>query len=522
MRQLKIVLATAVLSLILFFSSCDIARSPYDGVPVDQALSSVQGIEDVTRGNYAYLKDETSSTYGLVMMLYQPGDYRSDDLMISGTTSNRMMLTYNYLHNPNMPNTSNMWRRAYRLIYNANTVIDAITPGESPELDQLRGENQFLRSLMHLHLVTAFGRPYSHGSDNLGIPIMREADLEAQPSRATVGEVYDFLVDDLTEAANLMGSEKSSAFGTKEAALALLSRVYLYMEDHQSTISTADQVINSGRYELVDGETLPDYFTFSPVADARSESIFAIRHVMPADDHGRSHGVGSMIYQSPSGSGWGENYASKAYRDLINKWPSDVRRQFIEPQYEIVEGDTMTTADGGYLYRERNGFPRFYVTKFCCQEGTEMGNSPELLRYSEVYLNKAEALAKLGQNQEALDIVNMLRQRAQIPQEGLYSLSDLGDHDTVLDVVLEERRLELFMEGHRAHDLFRNKRDLYRDYPGTHLAPGNPGVNLNEGPVDPYTGIRGIQHIPWDHNRIIFQIPEEEIALNPNLEQNPI
>lgn len=522
MRQLKIVLATAVLSLVLFFSSCDIARSPYDGVPVEQALSTVQGIEDVTRGNYAYLKDETASTYGLVMMLYQPGDYRSDDLMISGTTSNRMMLTYNYLHNPNMPNTSNLWRRGYRLIYNANTVIDAITPGESPELDQLRGENQFLRSLMTLHLVTAFGRPYSHGRDNLGVPIMREADLEAQPSRATVGEVYDFLVDDLTEAASLMGSEKSSAFGTREAALALLSRVYLYMEDHQNTISTADQVINSGRYELVDGETLPDYFTFSPVADARSESIFAIRHVMPADDHGRSHGVGSMIYQSPSGSGWGENYASKAYRDLINKWPSDVRRDFIEPQYEIVEGDTMRTEDGGYKYRERNGFPRFYVTKFCCQEGTEMGNSPELLRYSEVYLNKAEALAKLGRDQEALDIVNMLRERAQIPQEGMYSLGDLGDHDTVLDVVLEERRLELFMEGHRAHDLFRNKRDLYRDYPGTHLAPGNPGVELNTGPVDPYTGIQGIQHIPWDHNRIIFQIPEEEIALNPNLEQNPI
>ncbi|MCG2587474.1 RagB/SusD family nutrient uptake outer membrane protein [Rhodohalobacter sulfatireducens] len=522
MRQLKIVLTTAVLSLILFFSSCDIARSPYDGIPVDQALSSVQGIEDVTRGNYAYLKDETRSTYGLVMMLYQPGDYRSDDLMISGTTSNRMMLTYNYLHNPNMPNTSNMWRRGYRLIYNANTVIEAITPGESPDLDQLRGENQFLRSLMTLHLVTAFGRPYSHGRDNLGVPIMREPDLEAQPARATVGEVYDFLVQDLTEAANLMGSEKSSAFGTKEAALALLSRVYLYMEENQNAISAADQVISSGRYELVDGETLPNYFTFSPVADARSESIFAIRHVMPADDHGRSHGVGSMIYRSPSGSGWGENYASKTYRDLINKWPSDVRRQFVEPQYQIVNGDTLRRDDGLYQYVERNGFPRFYVTKFCCQEGTEMGNSPELIRYSEVYLNKAEALAKLGQDQAALDIVNMLRERAQIPQAGMYSLSNLGDHDTVLDVVLEERRLELFMEGHRAHDLFRNKRDLFRDYPGTHLAPGNPGVDLSRGPVDPYTGIQGIQHIPWDHNRIIFQIPEEEIALNPNLQQNPI
>ncbi|WP_234567304.1 RagB/SusD family nutrient uptake outer membrane protein [Rhodohalobacter sp. 614A] len=522
MKHLKIVLATVVLSLVMLFSSCDIARSPYDGVPVDQALNSVQGLEDVTRGNYAYLKDETAGTNNLVMMLYQPGDYRSDDLMISGTTSNRMMLTYNYLHNPNMANTLNLWRRAYRLIYNANTVVDAITPGESAELDQLRGENQFLRSLMTLHLVTAFGRPYSHGRDNLGVPIMREPDLEAQPARATVGEVYDFLVEDLIEAANLMGSEKSSSYGTKEAALALLSRVYLYRGDNEQAIATADQVINSGRYELVDTETLPRYFTFNNEADARSESIFAIRHVMPSDDHGRSHGIGSMIYQSSSGAGWGENYASKAYRDLIDQWPSDVRRQFIEPQFEIVNGDTVRDGNGNYVYRERNGFPRFYVTKFCCQDGTEMGNSPELIRYSEIYLNKAEALAKLGQSQAALDIVNMIRTRANIPQEGLYSLGNLGDHDTVLDVVLEERRLELFMEGHRAHDLFRNMKDLYRDYPGTHLAPGNPGVDLNSGPVDPYTGIRGVQHIPWDHTRIIFQIPEQEIDLNPNLVQNPI
>jgi hypothetical protein len=524
MKHFKIVLTTVVLSLILFFSSCDIARSPYDGIPVDQALSSVEGIEDVTRGNYAYLKNETQSTYGLVMMLYQPGDYRSDDLMISGTTSNRMMLTYNYLHNPNMPNTTNMWRRSYRLIYNANTVIDAITPGESPELDHLRGENQFLRSMLHLHLVTAFGRPYSHGRDNLGVPIMQEPDLEAQPARASVGEVYDFLVQDLSEAANLMGSEKNAAFASKESALALLSRVYLYMEDHQNTITTADRVINSGRYSLDSGDLLPDYFKQSPVADGRSEAIFTIRHVMPADDWGRNHGVGTMIYTSPSGQGWGENYASKAYRDLIDKYPSDVRRQFIAPQWEIVDGDTLIKEDSGGLkkLRERNGFPRYYVTKFCCQEGTELGNSPELLRYSEVLLNKAEALAKLGQDQAALDIVNTLRQRAQIPQEGMYSLGNLGDHDTVLDVVLEERRLELFFEGHRAHDLFRNKRDLYRDYPGTHLAPGNPGVDLTQGPVDPYTGIRGIQHIPWDHNRIIFQIPEQEIALNPNLVQNPI
>lgn len=141
-----------------------------------------------------------------------------------------------------------------------------------------------------------------------------------------------------------------------------------------------------------------------------------------------------------------------------------------------------------------------------------MGNSPELIRYSEIWLNKAEALTKLGNHQEALDIVNMFRERANIPMDGMYSLDDLGDHDTVLDVVLEERRLELFMEGHRAHDLFRNHRTMHRDYPGTHLAPGNPGVDVEAG----------TQTIPADHPRIIFQIPEEEMDLNPNLEQNPI
>lgn len=522
MKQIKIVSITAVLSLVMFISSCDIARNPYNGVSVDQALNTVQGLQDVTRGNYAYLKDMTAGTNNLVMMLYQPGDYRSDDLMISGTTSNRMMLTYNYLHNPNMPNVLNLWRQGYRLIYNANTVVEAITPGESAQLDQLRGENQFLRSLMHLHLVTAFGRPYTHGRENLGVPIMREPDLDAQPSRATVGEVYDFLVEDLMQAAQLMGSEKPSSFGSKEAALALLSRVYLYRAEYEKALEYSNMVIDSGRYELVDTETLPQYFTINN--ENRSESIFAIRHVMPADDHGRDHGVGSMIYQSASGAGWGENYASKAYRDLIDQYPSDVRRQFIEPQYEKDgEGNILKDENGDPILRTRNGFPRYYITKFCCLEGTETGNSPELIRYSEIWLNKAEALANLGREQEALDIVNMFRERANIPQEGMYSLGALGDHDTVLDVVLEERRLELFMEGHRAHDLFRNFKRMYRDYPGTHLAPGNPGVDLNSGPIDPDTGQPvGTQTIPADHPRIVFQIPEQEIDLNSNLEQNPL
>lgn len=128
-----------------------------------------------------------------------------------------------------------------------------------------------------------------------------------------------------------------------------------------------------------------------------------------------------------------------------------------------------------------------------------------------MYLNRAEANVKLGNAQAAISHVNMIRQRAGLNGDALYSVSDLKDHDTVLDIVLEERRLELAWESHRGHDLFRNGRTMFRDYQGTHLNPSYPGVNMSDS----------TQTIPADHPRAIYFIPETELDVNPNLEQNP-
>lgn len=163
-------------------------------------------------------------------------------------------------------------------------------------------------------------------------------------------------------------------------------------------------------------------------------------------------------------------------------------------------------ANGGktYVYLDndmdkRNGYPKFYVLKCSLQEGVPQLWSPVIVRLAEIYLNRAEAYAKKGNIASALADINIIRTRAGIP---VYNSIPVGQ--TTLDVVLQERRLEMAFEGHRRYDVFRNKLDLDRQYPGTHLSGNNAF----------YT-------VPYTHNRVVEYIPEQQIQIQPNLVQNP-
>src|SRR5690606_27689482 len=107
-----------------------------------------------------------------------------------------------------------------------------------------KGENLFLRAMMHFNLVRIFGRPYpQNNGENPGVPILKEglSDEEAETlSRSSVKEVYDFIINDLLQAAALMSQPKSNSFASKEAAYALLARVYLYKDDRENAIKYAD------------------------------------------------------------------------------------------------------------------------------------------------------------------------------------------------------------------------------------------------------------------------------------------
>jgi hypothetical protein len=201
-----------------------------------------------------------------------------------------------------------------------------------------------------------------------------------------------------------------------------------------------------------------------------------------------------MYYNDPisQATGWGELYSSLSYINLLNTYPNDVRHSFVELQ-RGPNGDTL----------KRGNVPKFFVNKYNWQENVANLSSPVFLRLAEMYMIRAEANAKLGNNQAAIDDVNLIRQRAGLSGSQLYTVADLKGHASVLDVVLEERRLEFAWEGQRSGDLFRNNRAMVRAYPGFHS-------------LDRYN-----QTVLPTDARVIFLIPSRELSLNPNLVPNP-
>ena len=537
------------IALLFSVGACSIEKKPYDGLTPDDLNASPGSLEAATLGNYARLK-------AMSLGWHRVQEFPGDNVSLSGVTTSHLIYLYNYQRIPTNSFANSFWQNSYQVIVANNKIIESVAEGQSAEIDQLIGENYYLRALLHFTLCNIFGKPYTHGTNNLGVPIKIDSDPHNHPIRSSVGEVYQQVIADLAKAEQLMNTYKSNAYASKEAVWALLSRVYLYMEDHDKTIEYADKVLGAERFSLLPTAQLGDYPTIRP--ESNPETIFALKFIPDQDllSNGWSN-IGS-IYSTIDGVGYGEMYASRTYLDLVRRYPQDQRNLFIQPAYlnngrtqaiyvndasEYVKvpvqpsGNTYRYTDAGgterllereetpsgyprYFIRlspterkavfvepeidERNGYPKYFIVKCSRQEGQAQLWSPIISRLAEVYLNRAEAYAKLNRTDEALADLNLIRSRAGIPTQGLYTVQNLPDGQTLLDVILDERRLELAWEGHRKLDVYRNKLDMDREYPGTHLV-----------------GNEVIRHISWQDNHIVEYIPESQILVHEGLQQNP-
>ncbi|QNK61081.1 RagB/SusD family nutrient uptake outer membrane protein [Pedobacter sp. PAMC26386] len=505
---MKKLISSIFVILIIAVSSCkNLDVAPSDAISTSTLVMTPAGLANALNGAYALFKDHISFNGSVdlnnmyLRQFYQLSDFASDDIVCGQVTEDPLFYSFSLSHSPGQSNTRFYWYISYKIITGVNTIIDAVEKSgkQDAQTQQLLGECYFLRALCHFNLVRLFAQPYSVNAGAPGIILRQSVNEEAKKARATVAEVYAAVIADAEKSETLMTVARGVQYASREAAWALLSRVNLYKEDNAKAIAYATNVINSGKFSLETKATYPSLFA---QAQSSKETILCVAFT-PVDDYGKFGSIASMIY-SDGNSGWGEEFASSSLRDLMAKHPEDIRWSYIIP-----------SKDGNGTIQKKNGIETYYISKFSFQGGLPNLSSPILFRMAEMYLNRAEALAKTGNTAGALDDVDKIRSNRGL-EASLYQGS-LPSGFSVLDVVLDERRIELAFEGQRTYDVYRNKRKLNKAYWGYHLQ------GLKETDVDLSKTPSGYPNMEVDYTnpRIIYFLPVDEVLSNPLAIQNP-
>ena len=536
---MKKIFLYSLFAAFMMFTACEIDRYPYGSMSdIEIKNDPDANLGRLLDGAYAQLK-------GWSDVMHRCGEYAGDNIMIRGSSTDAFFEFISYSRTPANYRLQAFWDDSYRGIAQVSNIITMIDEGQSASVDNALGECYFLRGMFYFYLCRAYGRPYAQNpNQNLGVPVVNgtpEDVFGEFPDRSTVAETYRQAISDLEKAISLLTVDRGNIYASKTAAKAILSRIYLYMSGTYESpnqeyaglaIQYADEVINSGQYQMLSRDDFMKYNTFTP--ENNKETIFAVKRVA-SEFSGYDHYYNfSGMYAVINGMGWGEMYASAKYLSLLdetgrNDWANniivDARANFIEPQYEAgdskvfrfikntmnasgvhtaydyvqapvtesggvytcVDGDvtyTMTPVDAnqgiysiqyadGKTYtgvidrfiRLNRAYPMFYIVK-SSREGEESHlHSPVITRLAEMYLNKAEAAAKMGDYGAALAALNIVRERS-LPGKGYASLSA----DNAGELIDKERQLELAFQAERSYDVFRNGQPLTRHFPGPHNA----------------------------------------------------
>jgi len=327
----KVLYLAVALAAMLGFSSCSLDVVPSDELNSEVLLSSAQGAQLVMDGCYAMLKDEVeflgySSGNCYARHYFQLSEFPADNICLSAHTTDPLYEATAHMMTDGLKNVGTLWMVAYKIIYMTNTVIETLKE-DDPDTKQLLGEAYFMRGLMHLHMVTLYAKPYSFGTNNMGVPL-RVSTNSTTTVRNPVGDVYEQIAADLRKAADLMGKSRGNAgYPCKEAALGVLSRVYLYMQDYDKCIATVNEALNGADPASKLDDDFADYFIN---AKTSKETLFCIAHET-TDDRGQSS-IGSMFLKD--GIGWGEIYPSDPLKYLYERYPDDIRyTSFCHPQF---------------------------------------------------------------------------------------------------------------------------------------------------------------------------------------------
>jgi hypothetical protein len=507
-----------IISQLLFsvaLAGCaDLDQTSLSSIDRDNFYQSKEDIETAINGVY-----QEFTVDGFYGMFNNQSIYINDlqtDYVKAGAQTNSAHIRElsNFAVQPTNLFVGYAWEEHYTAINRANVIIDKVTDAswlDEQSKQNYIGEARFLRALMYFNLVRYFG----------GVPIvLHDGEGEGAP-RNSIDEVFAQIVDDFTAAESLPANYSTrDSKASSLAATAFLSKVYLEWAQtitdqskangktyYQKAIAYADKVISSGKYKLL------DKFIDNWSVDKKNgaEHIFSIEHDRSVN--------GNVSGHCTFATNWSNS-------EPVLLATSDRYYEQTDPRDQRRDGSWAKR-----LYNPNTGtdfvfdIPRFrkYIDSLNYAKPESSGNAAgqstntTVIRYAEVLLIKAEAENELnGPTAAAYDAINQVRRRAywspynhvqNTPSDGsALELSGLSQEE-FRERLREERRLEFVLEGHRWFDL--KRWHILVKYVKEHT-PSNEEV----------TGTKTTKAQNVSKKNYYLPLPQDQIILNPNLEQN--
>lgn len=392
----------------------------------------------------------------------------------------------NYLFN-------NLWVAFFNVVSVSNYAIQAMDTfyvNLNSEADknlalQYQGEAKAIRAYAYFQLTRAFGR----------VPLIDKnysAEELGKLPQASTADLYSFMVQDLTDAINVLPDSYSDKYPgriTAYTAAGLLAKVQLYNKQYDQVAQLCDKLISSNQFGL-----LPTFRNYFSVAGKNSrESVFEIQSSTLGNTTGEATYLEYAYQQGPRNNapsnmqGWGFCVPSA---DLIQFYKD--RGETIRPATTLLyrgtltpEGDSIKSQCENPVYNGKAYTPSYDNT--WSFNGYGFNQNVRILRYADILLMYAEAITRGAApgSISAEEAFNLVRQRA-----GMATIAS-----PTLQEIWDERRAELAMEEDRYFDLVRT------------------------GEAQSVFTKLGITYNPNKNN--VYPIPSSQLELNPNLTQNP-
>ncbi|WP_111309566.1 RagB/SusD family nutrient uptake outer membrane protein [Confluentibacter sediminis] len=338
------------------------------------------------------------------------------------------------------------WINLYKTIYHANVMIDGVMSsqkGTTAEKEEIIAEAYVHRAFSYLQLVNIYGPQYNGtlSANEKAVPLLLTPSLYSSLERATVNEVYNQIIADLSNALsyNIQDLPEFNTLPSKAAVYAILARTYLYMSEYGLALESAENALDL-QSSLIDLGAIRSNPYGYPVLLDNPEIIFSKK----------------ILY--------GYNGAPIS-EDLLNSFEEH------DARYDVY------TASGTNFYPTFTG--RGYgVNVYSYSNGINVGVS-----VPEMYLIAAECHARLADGDLNIALQDLNTVRAKRFDAGSDFMLSANTKQEALDLVLEERRKEFVGRGLRWFDQKRlNLEDRYkktitRDFKGTTytLEPGSEG-----------------------------------------------